>query len=108
MLAAAAVATVVAVGDMACRPGLRRTAEICHQRAVGRLAESLRPDAFLALGDLQYEHGELFAFRGSYARAFGPLDPVARPVPGNHEYETPGARGYRAYFGARARMRAHV
>jgi hypothetical protein len=38
----------------------------------------------------------------SYDASWGRLRTLTRPVPGNHEYQTPNAAGYYAYFGAAA------
>jgi len=92
---------VVAVGDIACRPGARRTATKCQHARTAELAAGLEPDAVLALGDLQYEAGSLRAFRRSYAATWGGLRGRTYPIPGNHEYKTAGARGYYTYFDAR-------
>jgi acid phosphatase type 7 len=92
---------VVAVGDIACPPGQRRTATSCRQGRTARLTSDLEPDAVLALGDLQYDSGSLAAFRRSYDKTWGDLRGITYPVPGNHEYRTPGARGYYRYFRAR-------
>jgi hypothetical protein len=59
-------------------------------------------DALLALGDLQYDEGSQADFQLYYARKMGHLNPITHPVPGNHEYMTPGATGYFDYWGARA------
>jgi acid phosphatase type 7 len=99
---------VAAAGDIACGPGNAAfnggagIADECRQQATGNLLQRLAPAAVLPLGDLQYETGALADFRASYAPAWGPLDPIAHPVPGDDEYETPGAAGYFDYFGARA------
>lgn len=53
-------------------------------------------------GDNQYDVGALSAYRTSYASAFGSFKRRTWPVPGNHEYNTAGARGYFRYFGRRA------
>jgi hypothetical protein len=37
-----------------------------------------------------------------YAKSWGAYRDITFPVPGNHEYGTPDARGYYAYFGERA------
>jgi hypothetical protein len=60
----------------------------------------LREDlaAVLAIGDLQYERGEYPNFLASFDPSWGRLKPIMRPVPGNHEYGTPGAAGYFDYF----------
>lgn len=92
---------VVAVGDIACAPGADRTRTSCRQRATARLVQRLTPTAVLALGDTQYERGDLTAYRSAYAQTWGALRPVTRPVPGNHEYETTGASGYYRYFANR-------
>ncbi|MDP9295773.1 MAG: metallophosphoesterase [Actinomycetota bacterium] len=88
---------VAAAGDISCSgapcDGQRRTsAEIL----------GLRPDAVLALGDLQYQSGALSDFRASYDPTWGRFKRITRPAPGNHEYETPNAGGYFGYFGKRA------
>ena len=94
--------TLVAVGDIACPPGEPATASACRQAATANLAGFLDPAAVAILGDIQYHTGTLADFRGSYALSWGRLLSRTRPAPGNHEYATPGASGYFAYFGARA------
>ena len=56
----------------------------------------------LTLGDHQYPSGSLADFEASYADTWGPYRDITFPVPGTHEYETPGAQGYFAYFGKSA------
>lgn len=94
---------IAAAGDIACAPTspyFNGTAEKCQHRAVADLILAQpRVDAVLALGDVQYEEGEWENFNVSYDPAWGRLKNITRPVPGNHEYETPGATGYFAYFG---------
>ena len=90
---------VVAAGDIACKPGARTTPRSCQAAATARLVTSLDPAAVLALGDLQYTSGSTQEFAGSYARTWGAFRGITRPVPGNHEYLTPGAAGYFRYFG---------
>lgn len=89
---------IAAVGDMACPPGTNTTATACHQNQVGALVASENPDAFLPLGDEQYNDGEYAKFKQSYDKAFGSLYSISKPVPGNHEYLTANAQGYRDYF----------
>ncbi len=107
-LAAQPPPVVVAAGDIACDPadpsynGGAGTATHCRMAATASLALSLAPDAVLVLGDSQYENGALAKYQASYAPSWGQLLPLTRPVPGNHEYLTPGAAGYFAYFGAAA------
>lgn len=52
----------------------------------------------LPLGDLQYESGTLAEFRKNYHATWGRVNDIARPTPGNHEYETRNAAGYYDYF----------
>ena len=97
--------TVVAVGDIACDPadasynGGAGTANLCRMVATSNLAMSLSPAAVLLLGDNQYENGTLAKYQASYDPSWGRLKAITRPIPGNHEYVTPGAAGYYAYFG---------
>src|SRR3954471_8839859 len=99
---------IAAVGDIACDPsrggfnGGNGTANACHEMAVSQLVADGSYDAFLALGDLQYENGAADAFKGSYDPSFGRVLSITHPAPGNHEYQTHGAAGYYEYFGARA------
>ena len=90
---------LVAAGDVACAPGDTRA---CQQATTGQLVQSLNPAAVAALGDLQYETGTLAEFRASFDPTWGRFKGLIRPIPGNHEYETPDAAGYFEYFGAAA------
>ena len=93
----AADPVVVAAGDIA-EPG-------GHQRLTARLVRELDPDRVLPLGDNQYWRGTLAQYRRFYGPTWGRFKARTRPIPGNHEYETPGAAGYFAYFGRAARPR---
>ena len=74
----------------------------------GRLANAQHPDLVLVLGDNQYDTGALADYREEYDRtAWGALRPITNPVPGNHEYRTPGAAGYFAYFDGPPRYYAY-
>lgn len=53
-------------------------------------------------GDNAYETGSERDFAQCYERSWGRHRTRTRPVPGSHEYLTPGARGYFAYFGSLA------
>jgi acid phosphatase type 7 len=88
---------VVAAGDIACDRG--PGPGICRQAATARLVEAQHPDSVLVLGDLQYEKGSLADFRRWYGPTWGRFRARTHPVPGNHEYGTEGAAGYKAYFG---------
>ena len=94
---------VAAAGDIACAPGSAVTASTCRHRAVSdKILADTAVGTVLILGDGQYPDGTLAQFKGSYDPTWGRLKSKTRPVPGNHEYNTPGATGYYDYFGARA------
>jgi hypothetical protein len=62
-----------------------------------------RPRAvILAVGDIVYPSGQERGFRQCFDPTWGDLKARIRPVPGNHDYRTPGAAPYFAYFGAAA------
>ena len=102
---------VAAVGDIACDPsssafdGGRGSGLRCRQQAVADQVARKNPDAFLPLGDNQYDNGTLAAYRASYDKAFGRFRAITHPVVGNHEYHTANAAGYFDYFGSRAGTR---
>jgi len=106
--AEAAVPSIAAAGDIACDPASRNfnagagTPGHCQQRATSDAILSAGVSAVLPLGDNQYNDGSLAQFGASYGPAWGRFNALAHPVAGNHEYNTPGAAGYFAYFGARA------
>lgn len=89
---------VVAAGDIACPPESPITTISCQQAATARLALDLNPTWVLTLGDEQYETGSHTDFEGSYDASWGALKSRTKPLPGNHEYDTPHADGYDAYF----------
>jgi hypothetical protein len=90
---------VVAVGDIACKPG--DTADSCKQGATEAIAQKQNPNAVFVLGDNQYDNGALSEYdgTGAYDSTWGSFNPIVHPVPGNHEYGTSGAAGYFEYFG---------
>lgn len=61
------------------------------------------PDAqvFLA-GDNAYNAGTLNEYKSKYDPSWGAFKSRTNPTPGNHEYNTANAQGYKDYFGARA------
>jgi hypothetical protein len=101
-------ATVAAAGDIACSPDDRGyndgrgVRDRCHHKATSDLVEEINPDAVFALGDLQYQAGSFENFQASYDPTWGRFKDITYPVPGNHEYGSPGAEGYFSYFGSRA------
>ena len=61
------------------------------------------PGIVFTLGDNAYEHGTADQYRDCFGPSWGRFkDRIAFPVPGNHDYETKDAEGYRDYFGAAA------
>jgi 3',5'-cyclic AMP phosphodiesterase CpdA len=60
------------------------------------------PGTVFTLGDNVYPNGTPKQFAACYAPSWGRHKARTRPVPGNHDYRTPGAAGYFAYFGAAA------
>jgi acid phosphatase type 7 len=99
--------TILAAGDIACDPtdpafnNGQGTEYACRQKATSDILVSAPPNlvAVLVLGDAQYEDGVLEDFMASYHPTWGRVRSITRPVPGNHDYQTPGAVGYFAYFG---------
>jgi hypothetical protein len=87
-----ATVKVVAAGDigMCGSPGTAQTA---------RLVAGLEGEVILA-GDIAYMHGSAADFRDCFEPTWGVFRSRWRPVPGNHEYETPNARDYFQFFGA--------
>jgi hypothetical protein len=95
---------VATAGDIACDPASKYfnggvgLARRCGQRRTSDALFKMDLSAVLALGDLQYEDGQLTKFAQSFDPAWGRLKPLIRPVPGNHEYRVAGAAGYFDYF----------
>jgi len=88
------VATLVGAGDIG----------VCGSdapMATGRLLDHL-PGTIFAAGDLAYEEGTAEQFQKCYEPAWGRHKARTRPAPGNHEYSSPDAAPYFAYFGASA------
>lgn len=85
-------ARVIAVGDIG----------MCTQRAAVERTAALvdrLPGELLLAGDLAYMQGSMQNFQDCFHPAWGKFRSRWRPVPGNHEYETIAASGYRQYFG---------
>jgi acid phosphatase type 7 len=82
---------VMAAGDIAdC------TTQVHRQTAA--LINARKPDAVFALGDLAYPNGTLEEFVDCYDTSWGAFRKITRPAVGNHEYHTPHAGPYYAYF----------
>ncbi|WP_248962566.1 metallophosphoesterase family protein [Sphaerisporangium perillae] len=69
--------------------------------ATAKLLDGI-PGTVFTLGDNAYDNGSIADFRDYYAPTWGREKSRTRPVPGNHDYNTPGASGYFAYFGSAA------
>jgi hypothetical protein len=86
-------AVLIAAGDVAaCQnlAGAKGTAAILEAH----------PEATVAvLGDLAYGDGTRQEFSDCYGPTWGRFKDRTRPAPGNHDYHTPHAEAYFAYFG---------
>ena len=60
------------------------------------------PGTVFAGGDNAYPDGTSSDYTNCYNPTWGRHKARTRPVPGNHDYNTPGASGYFNYFGATA------
>ncbi|MFN2570650.1 MAG: Ig-like domain-containing protein [Gemmatimonadales bacterium] len=67
----------------------------------GRMLDAISGTIFAA-GDNAYPNGSAADYANCYAPAWGRHKARTRPVPGNHEYDTPNAAGYFGYWGAAA------
>lgn len=60
------------------------------------------PGQVILAGDLAYMRGSGDDYRRCFDPEWGRFRSRWRPVPGNHEYDTPAAEGYFSYFGGAA------
>ena len=72
-----------------------------HSEATARLLDTIGGTVF-TLGDNAYVEGTRQEFRDCYDPTWGRHRSRTRPVPGNHDYGSPGAAPYFEYFGANA------
>lgn len=91
--------TLVAVGDIA--------KVAADGRATSRLVAGVDPDTLLVLGDAAYDEGSPADYARAYDPWWGRFLPITRPVPGNHDYRTPGAAGYFGYFAEQVQGRRY-
>lgn len=82
--------SLVAVGDIARAGGA--------QAQTAALVADLAPQTLLVLGDNAYSSGSSSEYVQYYDPYYGRFFPSTWAVPGNHEYRTPGAAGFRSYF----------
>lgn len=86
--------TVIGVGDI----GWCGRAEVAQ---TARVVAGIEGDVLLA-GDIAYPHGTAANFRDCFHPSWGRFRPRWHAVPVNHEYESPGAAPFFAYFGEAA------
>jgi hypothetical protein len=83
--------TLVGAGDIA-------DCSSSGDEATAALLEQIAGTIFTA-GDNAYESGTAAQFRDCYGPSWGKYKARTRPAPGNHEWITSNAQGYRDYFG---------
>ncbi|MGI8749907.1 MAG: metallophosphoesterase [Thermoleophilaceae bacterium] len=95
---------IAAAGDIACDPSSpffnagQGVPGKCRQKLTSDQLLRMDLSAVLMVGDSQYEHGAASGYQQSFDPSWGRVKSLIRPVPGNHEYEDPGAAGYYDYF----------
>ena len=72
-----------------------------NSEATAKMLDGIGGTVF-TLGDNAYFSGTADEFRRCYDPTWGRHKSRTRPVPGNHEYDSPGAAPYFTYFGASA------
>jgi hypothetical protein len=87
-------AVLLAAGDIA-------SCASSGDEATAALLDTL-PGTVATLGDTVYEDGTAAQFRDCYDPSWGRHKARTRPAVGNHDYQTPGAAAYFAYFGEAA------
>ena len=83
--------TLVGAGDIA-------SCDSSGDEATALLLDQIGGTVF-TLGDNVYETGSATLFRDCYAPSWGRHQARTRPAPGNHDWLTANAQGYRDYFG---------
>lgn len=86
--------TLIAVGDVA-------ACSSQGDEATAALVDGI-PGTIILAGDIAYESGTTAEFANCYDPSWGRHRARTRPAPGNHEYATPNAAPYFAYFGMNA------
>jgi len=72
-----------------------------NDEATAKLLDNIAGTVF-TVGDNVYPDGTSAQFTDCYGPTWGRHKDRTKPVPGNHDYHTPGASGYFNYFGAAA------
>ena len=86
---------LVGAGDIA------QCADLSGAEATAKLLDGI-PGIVFTLGDHAYPDGRPEEFANCYDRTWGRHKARTHPTPGNHDYHTPGAAGYYAYWGPAA------
>jgi hypothetical protein len=95
-VAAAPAVLFVGAGDIASCPGSGQGGTAALLATVPTTGSN----TVFAAGDNAYPNGALTDYQTCYDLTWGAQKARTRPVPGNHEYQTPGAAGYWQYFTA--------
>lgn len=93
--------TTVAAGTQIVTAGDIADSNFNYDSLTARILDTLS-GTVLPLGDNAYDAGTLHEYQRFYDPTWGRQKARSRPVPGNHEYNTPGATGYFDYWGALA------
>jgi Concanavalin A-like lectin/glucanases superfamily/Calcineurin-like phosphoesterase len=94
---------IAAAGDIACDPadpGYNKgngTKDRCQQKATSDLLIGTGLSGILTLGDEQYDDATLAKYQTVFDVTWGRANKLSHPAIGNHEYLTPGAKGYFDY-----------
>jgi 3',5'-cyclic AMP phosphodiesterase CpdA len=91
--------TLIAAGDVAMCYGGPASESMAAKTAA--LIERI-PGTVIVAGDLAYWNGSEDDFTSCYHPTWGRFKARTLPVPGNHEYDSPGAAPYFAYWGSAA------
>jgi hypothetical protein len=87
-------AVLLAAGDIA-------SCSSSGDEATAKLLDGLK-GTVATLGDNVYSSGTATEYANCFDPTWGRHKARIKPAPGNHDYKTPGAAGYFAYFGAAA------
>ena len=87
-------ATLLAVADVA-------SCASTGDEVTAAIADTI-PGEILIAGDIAYESGTVAEFNNCFNPSWGRHRARIHPAPGNHEYESPDATPYYAYFGTAA------
>jgi hypothetical protein len=96
--ASAATASMVAMSDVA---GCTSSHQPTGSSGTANVIDDLSGPLAVVGDEVQGQSTTLQDFRNCYHPRWGQFNGRARPVPGNHEYLTSGAKGYFDYFGSR-------